>query len=146
VSEEQSPAQQSGSTEAERHRRPPLLVLLVVILLLEFVLMVSAVVFLAIELVVARPDSYPTAIAILVLAVIAAVWLAATARGTLRGRQWTRGATVVWQLLQIAVAVGSFQGLFARADVGWLLLVPAIAALVLLFTPSVIAATTHSSR
>jgi len=122
------------------------LVLLVVILLLEFALMVSAVVFLAIELVVARPDSYPTAIAILVLAVIAAVWLAATARGTLRGRQWTRGATVVWQLLQIAVAVGSFQGLFARADVGWLLLVPAIAALVLLFTPSVIAATTHSSR
>ena len=146
MSEEQSPAQQSGSNEVERHRRPPLLVLLVVILLLEFVLMVSAVVFLAIELVVARPDSYPTAIAILVLAVIAAVWLAITARGTLRGRQWTRGATVVWQLLQIAVAVGSFQGLFARADVGWLLLVPAIAALVLLFTPSVIAATTHSSR
>jgi hypothetical protein len=44
-------------------------------------------------------------------------------------------------VLQIAVAIGCFQGLFARPDIGWALLVPAVLALVLLFTPPVVAAT-----
>lgn len=145
MSEQQS-AGTSADSDAGGHGRPFLLLVLSGLLFLECALLTAASVYLLIELLTARPDSYASAIAILVLTVAAAVWLGVTARATLRGRPWVRGAATVWQLLQIAVALGSFQGLFARADIGWFLLVPAIVALVLLFTPSVVAATTRPER
>ena len=143
MSEEQPPGENRRSDARAGSRRPPLLVLLTVLLFLECALLAATAVLLLIELLTARPDSYASAVAILLLAAAAAIWLGVTAFSTLRGKPWVRGAAVVWQLLQIAVAIGSFQGLFARADVGWLLLVPALLALVLLFTPSVVAATTR---
>lgn len=123
--------------------RPLALRILVAVLFLESAVMAGAAVFILVELFVDRPTSYASAIAILVLAVLAAVWLAVVAVHALRGRAWIRGGAIVWQVLQLAVATGSFQGLFARADVGWLLAVPALLVLVLLFTPSVIRATSH---
>jgi hypothetical protein len=146
VSEQHTPANHDHSDATAKGRKPPLLVLLAGILLVECILLAAAGVYLLIELLTATPDSYPSAIAILLLTVLAAVWLGVTAVHTLHGSSWIRGSAAVWQLLQIAVAVGSFQGLFARADVGWLLLIPAILALVLLFTPSVVAATARPSR
>jgi uncharacterized membrane protein len=112
-----------------------------VLLFAECALLVAATLFLVVELLVATPGSYAAAIALTVLTAIAALWLGVIGINVLRGRAWTRGAALVWQALQIAVAVGCFQGLFARPDVGWALLVPAIVVLVLLFTKPVIAAT-----
>lgn len=126
------------STTPARH---PFVVVLAAILFAECALLTVATVYLVIEILVAEPDSFPSAVALTVLAAIAAVWLAVIAVNVLRGRAWTRGATVVWQVLQIAVAVGFFQGLFARPDLGWFLLLPALAALGLLFTPPVLRAT-----
>jgi hypothetical protein len=40
-------------------------------------------------------------------------------------------------VVQLAVALGAFQGALARPDVGWLLLVPSVAAIVLTLSPSV---------
>jgi hypothetical protein len=114
---------------------------LAALLFLECALLVAATVYLVIGLLVARPDSYASAVAILILTALAAIWLGTMAVHALLGRPWIRGAAVVWQVLQIAIAIGSFQGLFARPDVGWLLIAPAILVLVLLFTPSVIAVT-----
>ncbi len=56
---------------------------------------------------------------------IAAIWLGVH-RPSARcaGSAWMRGAIVVWQVLQLAIAIGSFQGLFARPDIGWLLVDP----------------------
>lgn len=99
--------------------------------------------FLIFELLTEMPDSYGSAIGLTALSAIAAVWLTIIAIHTLRGNSWIRGAVITVQILLIAIAVGSFQGLFARADIGWLLLAPAVAVLVLLFTRSVIAATTR---
>jgi hypothetical protein len=49
---------------------------------------------------------------------------------------WSRAAAIVWQILQVSIAVGAFQGFFARPDVGWVLLVPAITVIgLLLWTP-----------
>jgi hypothetical protein len=121
--------------------RPPLLVLLAALLFLECALLTAAAVFVLVELLVAPADSVASAIALLILALIAALWLGVIAVNTLRGRSWIRGAAVTWQLLQIAIGIGSFQGLFARPDIGWLLVIPAIVVLVLLFTPPVVAAT-----
>ncbi len=108
-------------------------------------MLVAATAFLVIEVIVATPDSYASAIALAVLTSIGAVWLAVIGVNVLRGSPWVRGATVVVQALQIAVAIGAFQGAFARPDLGWLLLIPAIAALVLLFTSPVVAATARRS-
>ncbi len=123
-------------------RRHPLLLVLVGLLYLECALLAVVTAYLVVELVIARPDSYASAVVIILLTAVATVWLGILAFHTLHGRSWIRAGVVVWQLLQIAVAISSFQGLFARADVGWALLVPAVLALVLLFTPPVIDATT----
>lgn len=134
----------SGEVRPSRARRHPLHLALVALVAAECALLVAATVFLVIELLVDTPASFPSAVALTVLTALAAIWLAVVVVNILRGRAWTRGATVVWQVLQIAVAVGCFQGLFdpvARPDLGWALLAPAIVVLVLLFTKPVIAAT-----
>ncbi|CAN5399092.1 hypothetical protein BH10ACT7_BH10ACT7_09860 [soil metagenome] len=119
----------------------PLLIALAVLVFAECALLAVATIYLVVEIFVATPASYASAVALTVLTAIATIWLGFIAVNILRGRAWTRGATVVWQVLQIAVAIGCFQGLFARPDIGWALLLPAIVVLVLLFTKPVIAAT-----
>ncbi|WP_370545256.1 hypothetical protein [Herbiconiux sp. VKM Ac-1786] len=124
-----------------RRRRPPLLTLLAVIVGAEALVMAVVVVWLLIELLTEQPASYETALAIVVLAAIAALFLAFAAIHTLRAAAWTRAGTLTWQLFQIVIAIGCFQGIVATPVVGWWLLVPALLALGLLFTPSVVAAT-----
>lgn len=128
-------------SEPRVSRHPPFLVVMVALLFLESAALAAAAVYTLIELCVARPDSYGSALAILVLAVLAAVWLGVMAVHALRGRSWIRGGAVTWQVLQIAIGIGSLQGLSSRPDIAWLLIIPALAVLVLLFTPSVIEAT-----
>ncbi|HSP76063.1 MAG TPA: hypothetical protein VLO31_07605 [Cryobacterium sp.] len=124
--------------------RPRAVVLLAAILYVEAGLLWAAVVWLILELLTATPTSLATALAVLVLVLIAAAWVTAIAVNSLRRRSWIRGAAVTWQLVQIAVAVGSFQGLYARPDLGWALLLPSVVVLALLFQPRVIAETTSA--
>nr|WP_249407884.1 hypothetical protein [Frigoribacterium sp. CFBP 8759] len=107
----------------------------------EFLLVAATAAFLLVELLVARPDSYPSAVAIFVLTLLATAWLGSIVIGALRGRAWIRGAAIVWQVLQFAVGIGSLQGVFANPTIGLALLVPAVAVVVLLLVPSVVAAT-----
>ncbi|MBH0129595.1 DUF3087 family protein [Salinibacterium sp. NK8237] len=129
--------------EEKTARHHPYLIALAVVILLESALLFAALAYLVFELGAETPQSYPSAIALTVLTAIAAVWVAIIGISALRQQPWIRGAAVVWQVLQISVAIGSFQGVFAREDVGWLLLTPAIVVLVLLFTKPVLAATTR---
>ncbi|WP_168770836.1 hypothetical protein [Orlajensenia flava] len=115
----------------------PLIVLLRVLLFAEAALIVGVAVWLVFELVSAPADSVASAIALFVLVLAAAAFVIAIAIGSLRGAPWIRGAAFTWQVLQVAVAVGCFQGLYARADIGWALLVPSVVVMVLLLTPSV---------
>lgn len=119
----------------------PFVVALAVLIFAQCALLVVATGYLVIELFVATPDSYASGVALAVLSAIAAVWLAVIGVNVLRGSPWVRGATIVVQALQIAVGIGAFQGAFARPDLGWLLLIPALAAIALLFTSPVLAAT-----
>jgi hypothetical protein len=123
------------------HTKSRPVVVLSALIFLEAALVVGATAFLVFELATVPAQSPASAIALTVLTALAAVWVTAIAVGVLRGRAWSRGAAIVWQVLQIAVAVGAFQGSFARAEVGWLLLVPALIALVLLFSRPVVEAT-----
>jgi len=123
--------------------RHPFVLLLVLILFAECALVVVATIYLVVELLTATPDSLASAVALTVLTAIAAVWLGFIATNVLRGRAWTRGAAIVVQVLQGAVAIGCFQGILAQPAIGWLLLIPALVVLVLLFTPPVVAATSR---
>ena len=112
------------------------LVVVSALLALEALALIGVVVWLVVDLIALQPSSYATAIALIVLVLIAAAWMTAVALGSLRRASWSRGGAIVWQLLQLSIAVGAFQGFFARPDVGWLLLVPAIVVIgLLLWTP-----------
>ncbi|WP_223269336.1 hypothetical protein [Frigoribacterium sp. ACAM 257] len=142
-----SVAEQSGDTPPERTgrsatpSRPALYWLLVLLLAAEAALLAVATAYLLVEILTVRPDSYAAAAAILLLTLLAAVWLGAIVVGAVRGRGWIRGAAIVWQVLQIAVGVGSLQGTFANPSVGLWLIVPAVLVVVLLLVPSVVAVT-----
>jgi len=129
--------------ESPHQPKPRLLIVLVVVVAAECALMAGLTVLLCYELLVDRPDSLATAVAILILTALAAVWLGVVAAKTWAGRSWVRGAIVFWQVLQAAVGVTSLQGLLPRQDIGWMLIIPAVAALVLVLMPSVTRATTH---
>lgn len=128
-------------SEPRVSRRPALLLLLAVLLALECAALVAVACYLIVELLVTRPDSVATAIALLLLDVLAAVWVGTMAVHALSGRSWIRSGAITWQVLQIAVGIGSFQPPFSRPDIGWLLILPAAAVIILLFTSPVIAAT-----
>jgi len=107
-----------------------------VLLVVEAVAVVALLVWLIVDLLTMRPSSFATAVALIVLVAIGAAWLTAIAIASLRRAPWARASAIVWQVLQLSVAVGAFQGLFARPDLGWALLVPAITVIgLLLWTP-----------
>ena len=130
--------------DAPEPKLPPLAIALAVLLFIEAAGAIALVVWLAFELVTAGSQSYASGVALLVLAVLAAVWIGFTAVSTLRLKSWVRASAVTWQVLQIAVAIGSFQGLYARPDLGWALLVPALLGIGLALSPSVVRATTRN--
>jgi hypothetical protein len=114
------------------------------LLFLEAGALVAVVVWLVVDLLALEPSSYATAIALIVLVVIGAIWVGAVAVASIRRAPWSRAAAIVWQVLQVSIAVGAFQGLFARPDVGWLLLVPAVTVIgLLLWAPVRLAYTRH---
>jgi len=121
-------------------------VVLTVILALEAALVVGVAAWLLIELLTQKPQSYPSAVAIVVLVFLAAAWLIATVVGVARRRPWARASTLTIQILQLAVAVGCFQGLYARPDLGWALLVPALVAGVLAVSPAVVRASVRNTK
>ena len=119
--------------------RPAALLVLIVVVGLEFLAMAAVTVFLLVELLTAPAASVASAIALLVLAVLATLWLGAMVVGLRRGRAWVRSGVVVWQVLQGALAIGAFQGVFRVPAVGWALLVPALLAITLVLSKSVTA-------
>ncbi len=139
------PDPQNASAPAAQGR-PALLLVLAIIVGLEAVLVTGLAVWLLIELLTQRPESYPSAIAITVLGFLAAAWAIATFAGLIRRRSWARASALTIQILQLAIAVGCFQGLFARPDLGWALLVPAVVAGILAISPAVVRATGRNTE
>ncbi|MFC6354847.1 hypothetical protein [Luethyella okanaganae] len=123
---------------SEIHRRAPReLMLLSVLLFAEAALLVVALVWLVVESLTERPALIESAVAIIVLTAVALVFVLAVAIGSLRRSPWIRGGAVTWQLLQIAVAVGCFQGTYARPEIGWALIVPSLLVIGLLLSPRI---------
>jgi hypothetical protein len=135
--------EESADQGGGRPRHHPLVLLLAAVIFIEAVALYLVTAVLIVEMLIARADSIASALALTVCTAIAAVWVTVIAINTLRGKAWIRGAAIVVQVLLAAVALGSFQGLFSRVDIGWLLLIPAIVVMVLLFTKPVLAETSQ---
>jgi hypothetical protein len=133
---------QDGPAGPRRGRRSRAHNALVFLLGVEAALLWAVVAWLILELLTDQPSSFASALAILLIALIAAAWVTTITVATLRGRSWIRAAAVTWQLVQVFIAIGAFQGLYARPDLGFALLVPSVLVVVLLFTRSVVEATT----
>ncbi|MFC9917678.1 hypothetical protein [Agromyces binzhouensis] len=112
-------------------------VTVVALLFAEAGALLAVLAWLVVDLLVLQPSSFATAVALVVVVAIAAAWVTAIAVASVRRVPWSRAAAIVWQVLQLSIAVGAFQGLFARPDVGWVLLVPAITVIGLLLWPPV---------
>ena len=112
-----------------------------VIVALEALLLWGVTAWLVVELLTETPTSVGGAFALLALSALASVWVSFIAFNLPRRRSWTRGGALTWQLVQIMIAIGAFQGVYARPDVGWALLAPSLLVIGLLFTRAVVTAT-----
>jgi hypothetical protein len=135
-------AEKFNEHETNRSRRHPAVTALVAVLLLEATALAVATVYFVVELLIATPSSFASAVGITVIIAAGAVWVVFIAAGVLRAQAWTRAAVIVVQVLVGAIAIGSFQGPSPRPDLGVILFIPAIVAVVLLFQKAVLAATT----
>lgn len=122
-------------------RRSGALWALIVLLCAEAALLVAVLAVLVISLAGASPDSVASGVALAVLAAIAVAFVVAIVVGIVRGQAWSRSAAIVWQVLQLAVGIGAFQGAVAQPVWGVPLIAGAVACAVLLFTKPVVAAT-----
>ena len=86
-----------------------------------------------------RSDSLTSAIALDLVVVIFAIAMIIVAIGVIKGKPAARSGAFVWQVLQMALGLASNDGsVFARPDIASALLIPSVAAIVLiLFNKSV---------
>lgn len=113
----------------------------IVLLWAEALAMIVLVGVLVVDILILDASSISSAIALTVLVAIGATFVVAVAVSAVRRRPWVRGGAVIVQLVQLAIALGAFQGAYAQPAIGWAILAPSVLVLVLLFTPSVLAAT-----
>jgi len=124
---------------AEGEHSPPQLVALICIVFAEAALLVVATLFLLFELFTPDAQDALAAGALTVTTALFALGVVVLGIGLLRRWARIRGGVVLWQILQVACAIGAFQGLLGPTWIGWLLLVPAGVAIWLLFTKPVTA-------
>jgi len=119
------------------------LVVLAGLIYLESAALAVISVVLMIDIATQHPDSYLSAIGLIVLAVLATGWLAVIATYALQGRPWIRGGVATWQILQGIIGITAISG---GSAVGWALVITAVVVLVVLFTRPVIIATRRPPR
>ena len=124
---------------AESQRPPVQLIALIALVYLEAAVLAVAACLLLVDLVMAEARDARSAVALAVTTALFALGVAVLAYGLHRRWVRIRGGVLLWQLLQVACAVGAFQGLLGPTWTGWLLLVPAGVAIWLLFTRPVTA-------
>jgi hypothetical protein len=124
--------------------KPVLLYALGALVLLEGAGFALGTIYLVIEIFVGDPKFLTTAIAYAVTAAILSTLVVVVGRAVFRARPWIRGAVVCIAVLQLLVA---YSIIITKAPtVGWIILIPSVALLALLFSRPVLRATARPSR
>jgi len=79
--------------------------------------------------------------ALVILTLSAGVWLTFAGMAITKGKRWARSAGVFWQLIQLAIALGTFE---ASLLGGFAIALPSLAVLFTLFSSEVVKATSES--
>jgi len=79
--------------------------------------------------------------ALVVLTLSAGVWLTFAGIAITKGKRWARSAGVFWQLIQLAIALGTFE---ASLLGGFAIALPSLAVLLTLFSSEVVKATSEA--
>ncbi|HET8958758.1 MAG TPA: hypothetical protein VFM95_09920 [Microcella sp.] len=119
-------------------RRTPLVTTLIVLMVCETVFVVGFTVILTLQFAAQSAEFPVTAVAFLICAVLVGIWMAATVIGLVRARAWTRGSVLTYHFLQLAVGVGSLQGFVPRPDIASWIIIPSVAGIVLILTPTLV--------
>ncbi|WP_426003319.1 hypothetical protein ACPFL9_13700 [Paenarthrobacter sp. NyZ202] len=127
-----------GSSGAAGSARPPGVVVISVVVLLEALALLGAAAWYAFELISGAPVlTFWGAVFTLGLLLVFAAWLFAVGHFLFRGYRWTRAAALVAQLFVLTIGFPTMTGGLVLP--GLAMIVPALAALVFLFTKDVIA-------
>ncbi|MFJ7750573.1 hypothetical protein ACIQXM_11530 [Arthrobacter sp. NPDC097144] len=121
--------------------RPAAVIFISAVLVLEAAVLLVLAGWFVYNLFTETPVSMGGAVFTTVLLAAAGGWLLALGHFFFRGFRWTRAGVLVFQLFALVIAVPTLQGGVLLA--GLLLLVPAVAVLILLFTRPVVR---HTSR
>lgn len=116
-------------------RRPPSIVVVAALLLLEAVAALGVAAWYATSLGEPGPLPMGGRIFMLVLILGAAAWQANIGVQVFKGHAWTRAAAVVWQVFQVIFAVSFLGGGGWNLVLGFTLLIPAAAIILLIFDP-----------
>lgn len=103
----------------------------------EACVLAAGAVYLVVGVLTAPADDVGAAVALVLMAVCAAAFLGAAARGVAQGAAWVRGPVVAWQLLQAGSVLTALR---ATPVVAVPALVLAVVVTVGLFVPGVVAA------
>jgi hypothetical protein len=121
--------------------KPKALLVLCGLLALEAATLAVVAVILLIEILSGKTDSFVAAISLFALVAGFAAWVFGIAVNLFNGRRWARSAAMFWQLIQVAIASGSFTGQFGSQAIGWAILAPSVLGLYLVFRNDVVNAT-----
>ncbi|MGM7668864.1 hypothetical protein [Microbacterium sp. A93] len=127
-----SPLATTGTPDPRRGRtRPPAVTALTGVLLLQSLAVLGAAVASAMAI-GAGALGVGAQIFLAVLFVLAGVWIGAAGLGLWAGRAWTRAAVVVIEMFAVILSISFFTA--GNVSVGLMFLLPAAAALLLMFT------------
>ncbi len=121
--------------------KPKALLVLCSLLALEAATLAVVAIILLIEILAGKTDSFVAAISLFALVAGFAAWVFGIAVNLFNGRRWARSAAMFWQLIQVAIASGSFTGQFGSQAIGWAILAPSVLGLYLVFRNDVVNAT-----
>jgi hypothetical protein len=118
--------------------------MLAALVFIEGAALAAGTIYLVVEIFTADSKSIGTAIAYALTVAVFAALVVIVGRFTLIGRPWIRGAVLCIAVLQLLLA---YSIIITKAPtLGWILVVPSVLLVVLLFTPSVLRATARPAR
>lgn len=130
----------------EQQRRPIGLILAAALIALEGLFVGALAAQLGLSVVTGNARSLVSSVALFALVAGGAIWVIFIAINLWRGRRWARSAGFFWQLVQLAIATGSFGGQFGSQAIGWALVIPSVSVMIALLSKKVVAATLDSGE
>ena len=130
----------------EQQKRPFGLILAAGLIALEGLFLGSLAAQLGLSVIAGDSISLVSSVALFALVAGAVIWVISIAINLWRGRRWARSAGFFWQLVQLAIAAGSFGGQFGSQAIGWSLVIPSLTVMIALLSKKVVAATMEAAE